>query len=340
MKSWISPAGEMGGFASLRMVDRPVPEPGPGEVRVKVHARSTNFRDLSIAAGKYLHGPVQRDTIPLSDGAGQIVTVGEGVTAWKPGDRVAGTFFQNWRSGPLRPDVFGSDLGGPIDGMLAEEVVLSEQGIVRIPDRLSFEEAACLPCAAVTAWNALFETGDLGPGDVVLVLGTGGVSTIALQLAKMVGATVVVTSSSHEKLARARRLGADHLINYRDDPEWSKTVLAVTGGRGADIVIEVGGPGTLPQSLASVATGGLVALIGVLAGSVGEINPMALLRKAARLQGVFVGSRAMFETMNRAIAANCFAPIIDRVVAFEDAPQAYAHQKSGEHFGKIVIVSR
>lgn len=337
MKSWIIPAGQMDGHASLRMIDRSTPEPGPGEVRINLRAWSTNFRDLSIAAGKYLRMPVPRDTVPLSDGAGEIVAVGEGVTAWSPGDRVAATFFQNWLAGPIRPEVFGSDLGGPIDGMLAEEVVLSEQGVVRIPEGLSFEEGACLPCAAVTAWNALFETGSLGPGDTVLVLGTGGVSVIALQFAAMAGARVIVTSSSDEKLARARSMGADYVINYRSDPEWDKTVLAITGGRGADIVVEVGGPGTLPQSLSAVASGGLVALIGVLSGAAGEINPMSLLRKCARLQGVFVGSRAMFETMNRAIEVNAFAPVIDRVFTFEEAPRAYAWQQSGAHFGKIVI---
>lgn len=337
MKSWIVPAGSTEGADSLRLVDRPQPPVGPGQVRVRPRAWSTNYRDLSVAAGRYLGGALQRDTVPLSDGAGEVVDVGEGVTGWAVGDRVAATFFQDWVGGPIRPEVFRSDLGGSIDGMLAEEVVLAQQGLVRIPDGLSFEQAACLPCAALTAWNALFEKGGLRPGQTVLLLGTGGVSTLALLLAKAAGATVILTSSSDEKLERGRSLGADHSINYRSREDWDSAVLDLTAGRGVDIVVEVGGPGTMQRSLSAVATGGMVALIGVLTGASGAVNPMPLLRKSARIEGVFVGSRTMFEDMNQAIMANGFLPPIDRRFGFDEAAEAYRYQQSGAHFGKVVI---
>lgn len=344
MKSWIVPAGSTAGAESLRLIDRPSPPLGRGQVRIRPKAWSTNYRDLSVALGRFGKGPMQRDTVPLSDGAGEVIEIGDGVSSWAVGDRVAATFFQNWAAGPIHSGAFGSDLGGWIDGLLAEEVVLPEHGLVRIPDRLSFEQAACLPCAALTAWNALFERGDLRPGQSVLVLGTGGVSMFALLFAKRAGASVILTSSSDDKLARGRSLGADQTINYRGREDWDAAVLELTGGRGVDIALEVGGPGTIQRSIEAVATGGMIAVIGLVAGGLvgeanlnAEINLRPLIRKSARIEGMYVGSRAMFENMNRAIAATDLDPPIDRRFAFEEAPEAYRYQQSGAHFGKVVI---
>lgn len=230
MRAWIVPEGCTTGPDGLRLIERPSPEPGRGEVLVRTRAWSLNARDLAVASGRYFGGPVARDTVPLSDGAGEVVAVGEGVTRVRPGDRVAGTFFQGWEGGRFRAGVGATALGGTLDGVLAEEVVLREGGLVRAPDHLSFAEAACLPCAGLTAWSALFDVGRIGPGQTVLVLGTGGVSVFALQFAKLVGARAVVTSSSDEKLERARALGADVTINYRTEPEWDRAVLDATGG--------------------------------------------------------------------------------------------------------------
>lgn len=338
MKSWILPAGAAGGPELLRMEERDVPLPGPGQVRVRMRAWSLNYRDLAVAAGVY-GSPVARDTVPLSDGAGEIVALGEGVLRWAVGDRVAANFFQAWRAGPFRAGVTGSDLGGPIDGVLAEEVVLDADGLVSLPDGLSFEEGACLPCAGVTAWHALAEVADIGPGTTVLLLGTGGVSIFSLQFAKAFGATVIVTSSSDEKLARTRALGADMTVNYRTEPDWDERVLALTDGRGADVVVEVGGPGTLARSLAAVSPGGTVCLIGVLSDPGMTISPLPLISKNVRLQGIYVGSNRIFEAMNAAIAAHGLHPVIDRSFPFADAPAAYAYQASGAHFGKVVITA-
>lgn len=329
MKTWILPTKGSG----LVLTDRPSRAPGDTEIKIRMRGWSLNYRDGGVAKG-----PVQRDTIPLSDGAGDVVAVGSRVTRFKVGDRVAGTFFQNWIGGPMRADVPGSDLGGPVDGVLAdgvlaEEVILCEQGVVRIPDHLSYAEAACLPCAGVTAWNALFEIGRIGPGKSVLLLGTGGVSVFALQFAKLAGANVTLISSSDEKLARARALGADRTINYRTHPDWEKEV-----GQPVDLVLEVGGPGTMPKSLASVASGGTIVVIGAVGGREGAgFEPLALIRRSIRVQGIFVGSRLMFEDMNRAIEAHRLTPVIDRVFPFEEAREAYAHQASATHFGKVAI---
>ncbi len=338
MRSWIIPAGTADGPQGLRLVERPSPQPTAGQVKVAMKAWSTNYRDGAVAAGLYLGGPVPVDTVPLSDGAGEVVEVGPGVTRFKAGDRVAPTFFQNWIGGPFRSEVLGTDLGGPIQGVLAEEIVLDEHGLVRIPDSLSFEEAACLPCAAVTAWHGLFAAGaQLLPGQSVLVLGTGGVSIFALQLAKAAGAEVIVTSSSDPKLIRAKAHGADHVINYKTTPDWDRAVLDITSGVGADFVIEVGGPGTLGMSMNAVAPSGTVALIGILAGMGGQVSPLPIMLKVARVQGIYVGSRAMFEAMNTAIGRQDLHPVIDRVFPFVDAPLAYIHQATGDHFGKVVI---
>lgn len=336
MKTWIVPAGSTQGADALRLIERPTPEPAHGEVRIAMKAWSINFRDLGVAAGRYFGGPVKRDTVPLSDGAGVIDAVGPGVKQWKVGDRVAGTFFQNWSGGAFNAAVAPSALGGAIDGVLAEQVVLSEHGIVRIPDSLSFEEAACLPCAGLTAWSALFNAGAVGPGQTVLVLGTGGVSLFALQFAKTAGARVIVTSSSDDKLAKARTLGADQTINYRTHPEWDEEVLKLMDGRGVDLIVEVGGAGTLPRSLNAAAPGGTVAVIGVVAGG-GEINPVPLIPKALRMQGIYVGHRTGFEAMNAAVAHHNIRPVIDQRIAFASAPDAWRALPTGAHFGKIVI---
>jgi NADPH:quinone reductase-like Zn-dependent oxidoreductase len=288
-----------------------------------------------VVTGRYFGGPVNRDTIPLSDGAGEVAAVGAGVTRFKAGDRVAGTFFQVWRDGlhaPRRPA-----LGVPLDGMLAEYAVLDENGVVTIPANLSFEEASTLPCAGVTAWNALMVAGRrMQPGDSVLCLGTGGVSIFGMQLARAGGARAIVTSSSDEKLERACALGASDGINYKRHPDWEKEVERLTGGRGVDHVIEIGGAGTLPRSFQSIGHGGKVALIGFLAGP-GEINPTTLMMKGGSLHGIGVGSTRMFEEMNRAIELNGIHPVVDHVFPFDDAPTAFRRLAAGDFVGKLVI---
>jgi len=321
---------------SLTLVERPDPKPGPGQVRIAVKAWSLNYRDLMVAKGAY-GAPPPAGRIPLSDGVGEVVDVGAGVTRVKAGDRVAGCFMQGWTAGAPSADVAATALGGAIDGMLAEEVVLSEQGVVKVPQHLTDEEAATLPCAAVTAWNALVREARVKAGDVVVLQGTGGVSLIALQFAKLHGARCIITSSSDDKLALARKLGADDCINYRASPDWDKAVLALTGGRGADCVVEVGGAGTLEKSLAAVRFGGIITLIGVLTGTAGPIPTAAILRRHLRVQGIYVGSREMFEEMNRAIAQHGLRPHIDRSFTFDQTRAAYEHLASAGHAGKIVI---
>jgi NADPH:quinone reductase-like Zn-dependent oxidoreductase len=322
------------GIDGLAEVELPMPKPGPRQVLVKVAACSPNFRDLAIALGTY-RMPTKPDLVPLSDGAGEVIEIGPGVTRVKAGDRVAGCFFQRWFGGPPAADTHVSALGGGLDGMLAQYVVLEQDGVVALPAHLTFEEAATLPCAAVTAWHALAEHARIVAGEIVLVQGTGGVSIFALQLARLMGARVIVTSSSDEKLARAKALGAAHGVNYKATPEWDKAVVELTGG-GVDHVVEVGGPGTLARSLRAIRVGGKITLIGVLAGAA-EINPMLIFSRRANVQGISVGSTQMFEAMNRAIAASGLKPIIDKVFAFGEAPAAYRHLQSAQHFGKVVI---
>jgi len=324
------------GAEGLHRRERPEPKPGPREVLIRVRATSLNFRDQMIIKGGYPGGEVHRDLIPISDGAGEVAAVGAGVTQFKPGERVAGTFFQTWVDGaPTGPR---AALGAPLDGMLAEYVALHEDGVVRIPESLSFAEAATLPCAGVTAWNALMVAGNsVKPGDTVLCLGTGGVSIFALQLARAAGARVIITSSSDEKIARAKSLGAAEGVNYKQFPDWEKEVLRLTAGRGVDHVLEVGGPGTLSRSMQSLGFGGKLALIGVLAGFVGDTNPFPLAFKGASLQGIGVGSRRMFEELNKAIETNGIKPVVDRVFPFEAAVEAFLYQGSGTLFGKVVI---
>ena len=330
MRAWIVPAG-CTDAAGLRLVEKPDPSPAPGEIVVRMRAASLNYRDQAIVRGQYFGGAVPRDLVPVSDGAGDVVSVGAGVSSVAVGDRVAGTFFQPTPQGPAA-------LGSPLDGLLSEYAVLMDGGALRLPDAIDYEAAACLPCAGVTAWHALFAVGrPIVPGDTVLVLGTGGVSMLALQLARATGARVVVTSSSDDKLERAFALGATDGINYARTPDWDKEVIRLTGGRGADCVVEIGGAGTIGRSYASLARGGKVALIGFLAGPQGDTAPHPLMLKAGSVHGLFVGDRPMFEALLRAVAVNRIEPAVDRVFAFTDATAAYAYQASGGFVGKIVI---
>ena len=278
------------GAESLKLKSLDEPQPSPGQVLVRVRATSLNYRDLMVATGRYGAG-IPLPLIPLSDGAGEIVALGADVTRWKVGDRVAGTFFQNWQAGPLRREAFDSALGGSINGMLAEVVALSANGVIAIPSHLSFEEASTLPCAALTAWHALVTNGRISAGQTVLLLGTGGVSIFALQFAKMHGARVIITSSSDAKLARARTLGADDTINYRTTPDWEKEVFRLTHKAGADHVVEVGGADTFPKSLRAMAIGGTISVIGGVSGFTSEVSLGDILGKSAVIRGIFVGSQ-------------------------------------------------
>lgn len=321
---------------SLVVEDRPIPVPGPGEVLVKMRAWSLNYRDQLIVQGHYLGGTIQQDVVPLSDGTGEVASVGPGVSRFAEGDRVAGIFFPAFTSGPPSP-AMGASLGGPpLDGMLAEYVVLHERALVPLAKSLSFEEAATLPCAGVTAWNALMEgPRAVRPGARVLILGTGGVSLLALQIAKAAGAEVTATSSSDAKLERVKALGALHGVNYKTIENWGAEAARIAGG-GFDHVVEVGGVGTLAQSYQAVGFGGEVALIGVLTRS-GDAGPHAMMIKGASLRGIFVGNRDMAERLNAAIDANAIKPVIDRTFAFEDAVEAYRYQSTSALFGKVVI---
>lgn len=324
------------GIENLNAVEKPDPEPGFYDVVVQVKATSLNFRDYQVVRGKYdPNMPLPR--VPFSDGAGEVVAVGEGVTRFAVGDRVSSIFMRDWVGGQIQPHHAASALGGAIDGMLSGKVALPEHGLTPVPDHLSYEEAATLPCAAVTAWNGLVTQGGLKAGDTVLALGTGGVSIFALQFAKMFGAKVIITSSSDEKLARARELGADETINYKSNPDWEQEVLELTGGRGVDHVVEVGGPGTFAKSLQAVRMGGNIAMIGVLTGAAGEVPTAAILRKSVRVQGIYVGSREMFETMNRAISLHEMHPVVDITFPADEVQDALRHMGDAGHFGKIVV---
>ena len=324
------------GLDSIGLSERADPRPGPGQVLIRLRAWSLNFRDLSVARGVY-GGAQTKGLIPLSDGVGEIVEVGPRVTRVKAGDRVAGIFMQGFLAGGITAEALATALGGAIDGMLSEYAVLNEQGVVHVPTHLTDEEAATLPCAAVTAWNALVREARVKAGDSVLLLGTGGVSLFALQFAKMLGARVILTSSSDEKLSVARQLGADETINYKTHAEWDKAVARLTDGRGADVIVEVGGAGTLDKSLASVRVGGTICLIGVLAGVAGPVITASILRRHVRVQGIYVGSREMFEEMNRAITQHGLRPRIGKRFGFEEARGAYEYLSSGTHTGKVTI---
>jgi NADPH:quinone reductase-like Zn-dependent oxidoreductase len=319
----------------LHLVDRPGPKPGPSDVLVRIRAAALNYRDHAMMTGKYRY-VVDHDTIPCSDGAGEVVAIGANVTRFKLGDRVIPSFFQLWIDGA--PPKSRRALGSPLDGTLAEFVSLHEDGWVAMAKSLSFEEAATLPCAGATAWNALMIAGTrVKPGDTILCLGTGGVSMFALQIARAAGARVIVTSSSDAKIERARGLGASEGVNYKTHPEWEKEVIALTGGRGVDCVIENGGMGTLARSFECVGYGGKVALIGVLAGREGNANPHDLMFKSASLHGIGVGSRASLEQLIQAIEVNKIKPVIERVFPFDHALDAFRLQASGNFLGKIAI---
>ncbi len=309
---------------------------GDRQVSVAIKAVSLNYRDILVGQNTYF-SPISDGLVPCSDGAGEVVAVGKDVRGLKVGDRVATLFFPNWQGGRADGESIAGALGAEGGGVLTERFVAEESGLIKLPDSISYSEGATLSCAALTAWNSLFEAGDLKPGQTVLLLGTGGVSIYALQFAKAAGATVIITSSDGGKLAHAKQLGADHGINYRTHPEWQNEVRRVTNGRGVDVVIEVGGPGTLERSLASVCTGGRIAYIGVLTGLAGQANPVALIPTMASINGIFVGSRAMFANMLKAIETHGIHPVIDREFPFDQAPAALEHMRSGGHFGKIVI---
>ena len=335
MRAYQLPKGGAG-IEALRRVELPEPKPQYRQVLVKIAACSLNYRDLGIVRGTY-RMPVRDNIIPLSDGAGEVIEAGPGVTRVKAGDKVAGCFFQRWPGGEPSADVQASALGGSIDGMLADYAVLEEGGVVKIPGHLSFEEGATLPCAGVTAWHAMMNHARLIAGQAVLLQGTGGVSIFGLQFAHAMGIVPVITSSSDDKLARAKTLGAACTVNYKITPEWDKAAVAFTKGRGVDHVVEVGGQGTLARSFGAIRTGGKISMIGGLSGAATELNPSLILARRANVQGISVGSTEMFEAMNAAIAANRIKPVIDRVFAFDEAPAAYQHMAAGAHFGKIVI---
>jgi len=324
------------GVENLRIVERPEPVPGPGDVLLRMRTWSLNYRDWLIVSGQY-YPKLKFPLVPLSDGVGEIVAVGADVTPDRIGERVAGQLLQNWISGPFPEDASRTALGCLTPGLLAEYVVLPAAGVVPVPPHLTDAEAATLPCAAITAWNALCETNPIESGQTVLIQGTGGVSLFALQFAKLRGARVIGTSSSDDKLARLKTLGLDHGINYRTDPEWDTVALEWTSGRGVDHIVEVGGAGTLARSMRACRAGGVISLIGVLAGTQGEINPVPLLMKHLRLQGIFCGSRDMFTAMNAAIEQHQVRPVVDRVERFENIAAVLASLPTGQHFGKICL---
>ncbi len=322
---------------NLTLTQRPEPEAGPGQVKLRMKAASVNYRDLVVAQGAYGRKTDSLPRIMLCDGTGEVVEVGEGVSRFAPGDRVCPNFFQGWISGEPSREKFDSSLGAPLDGTMAEYMVLSEQGVSKAPAHLSEEAAATLPCAALTAWSALITQGGIKAGDKVLVQGTGGVSLFALQFAKMHGAEVIVTSSSDEKLARAHDLGADHGINYRTTPEWGRAAREIAGGDGLDHIVEVGGAETLPQALRCIRPGGRISMIGVLSGGSTDLQLGLVVTRNVRLQGVTVGSREGFEAMARAIERHRLEPVIDRIFPFEELRPAMDHLASGAHFGKVCI---
>lgn len=325
----------------LEIVERPEPVPGPGQVVVRVRAASLNYRDLLTVKGGY-GSMVKPPFVPLSDGAGEIAAIGPGVTRVRVGDRVMGNFFQTWLSGaahrqrPRNAAGMGS-LGGPLDGALQQMMLLSEDGVVKLADHLSFEEGAALPCAGLTAWSAVVTQSVAEPGDTVLTQGTGGVSLFALLFSKARGCRVIATSSSPEKIARLRAAGADATIDYRAEPDWGRAARALNGGEGVDQVVEVGGAGTLAQSVKAVRFGGTISTIGVLDGAKGEVNVALLVMNNIRLQGVTVGSRDEAEQMMRAVTLHRIVPPVDRVFDFEDHAAAMQWMAAGRHFGKVCI---
>lgn len=326
------------GLDNLSVVERPDPEPGPGEVLVRVRAATLNYRDLLTVEGGYGSRQKTEGLIPVSDGAGEVLAVGAGVTRFQPGDHVVANFFQNWLAGEPTEDAMHSGLGGLLDGMACEMRVLPEHGLAHTPAHLDHAEAAALPCAALTAWSAVIDQGGVKPGDVVLTQGSGGVSVFALQFAKLAGAEVIATSSSDAKLERLKSLGADHLLNYAETPDWARPARDAVGGRGLDLVVEVGGAGTLEQSIKAVRLGGAIALIGVLSGANHEFRLPLVVTRKIRLEGVTCGSFEQFEAMLRAIGQNGLKPALDETrFTLDTLHDAFAHMRAGRHFGKIVI---
>lgn len=334
MRTWRVMAG--GQIDGLQLQEEPAPKPGPWQVRVRMLAGSLNFRDLMILRGGY---PTmgKAPLVPGSDGVGEVVEIGAGVTTLAVGDRVATCFFPDWVDGAMTFPGIVTALGAGGVGTFTEELVLHEQSLVKSPAHLTDEEAATLTCVGVTAWHALFEAARVQPGSTVVLLGTGGVSIFALQLAKAAGCRVILTSSSDAKLDRARTLGADETINYTRTPEWGAEVRKLTGGIGAELVIEVGGEKTLLQSLQAVRMQGTIITVGAVSGSGGGVPPRALIPGALRLQGVYVGSRRMHETMARFVAGAKIKPVVDRVFPYGELKEAYRHLESGKHFGKVVV---
>ena len=324
-----------GGLDQLQLVERDAPgAPGPGEIRVRIRASSLNFHDYGVVSGRM---PTEDGRIPMSDGAGTVEAVGDGVSEFNVGDHVVSTFFPLWLDGEPPVADFKTTPGDGVDGYAREEVVRPATWFTHAPKGFSHAEAATLTTAGLTAWRALVVDGGIKAGDTVLVLGTGGVSIFALQFARLMGARVIATSSSDDKLERLREMGADHTINYKRDENWGQTVLDLTDGRGVDHVIEVGGPGTLPQSITACRIGGHIALIGVLTGRAGEVPTAALMAKHQRLQGLIVGSRRHQMDMVRAIDAIGLKPVIDRSFALENIADAFRHEEAGAHFGKICL---
>lgn len=327
---------KFGDLDELRQRAEPDPQPQRGEVLVRVHAVSLNFRDLAIMRGRYPRKAVP-GLIPTSDAAGEIVAVGEGVTAFKAGDRVMGAFHPRWFGGEMPSTIQTDSYGAENDGWLCELKAVSQEAVVKLPDGLSYEEGCALPCAGLTAWTALSGQTPIRAGHTVLVQGSGGVSVFALQLARAVGARVIATTSSIAKAEQLKALGASEVVNYRDDPEWGRSVRKLTGGRGVDRVVEVGGPGTIGQSLRAVAVGGEIASIGFLSTDNPGIDFFALKASGANFRNITVGDRAGLLELSRAVEASGLKPVIDRVFAFDDAREAFSHLESGTHFGKVVI---
>lgn len=323
------------GIDNLAMVDREEPRPSAGEVLVRLTAASLNYRDLMMVRGAY-NPKLKRPLVPLSDGAGVVEETGPGVTRFKKGDRVAGCFFQGWLDGPPTHEKVRSALGGAIDGVLRQAMVFREDGLVSVPEHLTGEEAATLPCAGVTAWHALFEHTPVQPGATVLIQGTGGVSIFALQFAHSAGLRTILTSSSDKKLERAKKLGATHVINYKATPNWDEAARKLIP-EGVDHVVEVGGSDTMPRSLRAVRMNGAISVIGVLSGANPAVSPREILINSLRVQGIYVGSRAMFERMNRALSLHRIRPIVDQVFAWTDIKEALKCMESQTHFGKICL---
>jgi len=324
------------GLDQLLPGERPQPEPGPHEVLVRMRAASLNFRDSLVVEGKY-NPRMKLPRVPASDGAGEIAAMGAGVSGWKIGDRVVLPFFPAWQEGPLTRAKAASALGGDVDGVLREFLTIPADCLLRIPAHLDFIQAATLPCAAVTAWHGLFVAGALQPGQTVLLQGTGGVSIFGLQLAKVSGARVILLSSSDEKLERGRTMGADETINYQTTPDWEKKVLELTGGEGVDLTLEVGGAGTLSRTLRATRYGGRVSLIGVLSGIAGDVQIGPILHKMIQVNGIYVGSHAMFADLNRVLEQHRIEPVIDRVFDFSETPAAFRYFQEGRHFGKVCV---